>query len=130
MRESFDILQAVVRTDQRCVLATIVRVEGSSYRKAGTSMLFCEDGRRIGLLSAGCLEDDLAGRADELFARREEFERGIPGSWSMICVRRMIWGGEAEPAAAGFWRCWWNRFLPGCASACGTCWRNWSRDDG
>jgi xanthine dehydrogenase accessory factor len=35
-------------------LATIIQVEGSAYRKEGTSMLFKGDGTRIGLLSAGC----------------------------------------------------------------------------
>jgi len=75
MRESYDILHAIGCSGQRSVLATIVRVEGSAYRKQG-SMLIGEDGQRTGVLSAGCLEEDLAVRANEIFSDREAFERG------------------------------------------------------
>jgi xanthine dehydrogenase accessory factor len=45
------------------VLATIVRTEGSTYRKAGARILFSESGESSGLLSGGCLEADLRERA-------------------------------------------------------------------
>lgn len=45
------------------VLATIVAVEGSSYRKPGALMLLAEDGRRAGTVSGGCLEAEVARRA-------------------------------------------------------------------
>ncbi len=76
MRESYDILRTVGYSDQRSVLATIIRVEGSAYRKQGVSMLIGEDGERTGALSAGCLEEDLAARANEIFTDREAFDRG------------------------------------------------------
>lgn len=44
------------------VLATVVAVEGSSYRKPGAIMLLCE-GRRAGTISGGCLESQVAKRA-------------------------------------------------------------------
>jgi len=44
-------------------LATIVRTEGSSYRKAGTRMLLCSDGRRAGTISGGCLEAEVQKKA-------------------------------------------------------------------
>lgn len=44
---------------QKSMLATIVHVDGSAYRREGTTMLFKEDGTQIGLLSAGCIEEDL-----------------------------------------------------------------------
>jgi xanthine/CO dehydrogenase XdhC/CoxF family maturation factor len=43
-------------------LATLVRVEGSSYRRAGARMLWLGDGTRIGSISGGCLEDDVMER--------------------------------------------------------------------
>jgi len=46
-------------------LATIVRVEGSSYRREGARLLIEPGGRLTGMLSAGCLERDLARIADE-----------------------------------------------------------------
>ncbi|MFZ9746983.1 MAG: XdhC family protein [Opitutaceae bacterium] len=45
------------------VLATLVRVEGSSYRRPGARLLLTADGRRIGAISGGCLEADLVERA-------------------------------------------------------------------
>ncbi len=45
------------------VLATIVAVEGPSYRKPGARMLIAQDGRRAGTVSGGCLEAEVAKRA-------------------------------------------------------------------
>lgn len=45
------------------VLATIVAVEGSSYRRPGARMLMAADGRRAGTVSGGCLEAAVAQRA-------------------------------------------------------------------
>ena len=45
------------------VLATVVAVEGSSYRKPGACMLIAPDGRRAGTVSGGCLEAQVASRA-------------------------------------------------------------------
>jgi xanthine dehydrogenase accessory factor len=46
-----------------CVLATVVAVEGSSYRRPGARMLIAADGRRTGTVSGGCLEAEVAKRA-------------------------------------------------------------------
>lgn len=45
------------------VLATVVDVEGPSYRKPGARMLIAQDGRRAGTVSGGCLESEVAKRA-------------------------------------------------------------------
>ncbi len=45
------------------VLATVVAVEGSSYRRPGARMLLAQDGRRSGTVSGGCLEAEVAKRA-------------------------------------------------------------------
>jgi len=45
------------------VLATVVSVEGSGYRKPGARMLISADGRRAGTISGGCLEGDVARKA-------------------------------------------------------------------
>lgn len=45
------------------VLATVVAVEGSSYRRPGARMLIAQDGRRAGTVSGGCLEAEVARRA-------------------------------------------------------------------
>ena len=45
------------------VLATVVAIQGSSYRKPGACMLLAPDGRRAGTVSGGCLEAQVASRA-------------------------------------------------------------------
>ena len=46
-----------------CVLATVVHVQGSSYRKAGARMLVDEYGNITGAISGGCLEGDALRKA-------------------------------------------------------------------
>ncbi len=58
--EAFD---AATRTGERCALATVVSVEGSSYRRPGARMLVCEGGASTGTISAGCLEGDVVEHA-------------------------------------------------------------------
>jgi xanthine/CO dehydrogenase XdhC/CoxF family maturation factor len=57
------------------VLATVVAVEGSSYRKPGARMLLAQDGRRAGTVSGGCLEAEVARRAWWLTAAGPVVER-------------------------------------------------------
>ena len=45
------------------VLATVVHVEGSAYRRPGARMLIGGDGTRIGTISGGCLEGDVVRKA-------------------------------------------------------------------
>ncbi len=46
-----------------CILATVVHVEGSSYRRAGARMLVDEFGNITGAISGGCLEGDALRKA-------------------------------------------------------------------
>ncbi len=57
------------------VLATIVAVEGSSYRRPGARMLLAQDGRRAGTVSGGCLEAAVAKKAWWLTAEGPVVER-------------------------------------------------------
>jgi len=45
------------------VLATVVKVEGSAYRRPGARMLVAEQGERIGTISGGCLESEVSKKA-------------------------------------------------------------------
>jgi len=46
------------------ILATVVRTEGSTYRRLGARLVVLADGTRSGAVSAGCLEQDIVRRAD------------------------------------------------------------------
>ena len=61
MHEITRILDAA-RSMQRGVLVTLVRTEGSTYRRAGARVVISEEGRAVGAISGGCLERDLAER--------------------------------------------------------------------
>jgi len=50
----------------RLVLATVFETKGSTYSKAGAQMLIDENGLFRGMLSGGCLEGDLAVRAQQV----------------------------------------------------------------
>lgn len=66
MKEIKDILKAYQRAEKgniRTALATVVRVEGSSYRRPGARMLITEDGNLTGAISGGCLEGDALKKA-------------------------------------------------------------------
>ncbi|MBE8720469.1 XdhC family protein [Sphingobacterium pedocola] len=51
------------QTNSKSVLATVVKVEGSSYRMPGARMLVSEFGEMTGAISGGCLEGDALRRA-------------------------------------------------------------------
>jgi xanthine dehydrogenase accessory factor len=52
--------------DEPLVLVTVYETEGSTYSKAGAQMLVDENGAFRGMLSGGCLEGDLAIRAQQV----------------------------------------------------------------
>jgi xanthine dehydrogenase accessory factor len=45
------------------VMATVVKTEGSAYRRPGARMLVLPQGMTIGTISGGCLENDVAKKA-------------------------------------------------------------------
>lgn len=60
------LLQALSRAQGQAVLATLVRVRGSAYRREGAKMLVLPDATTVCSLSGGCLEPDVAQRALEV----------------------------------------------------------------
>jgi xanthine/CO dehydrogenase XdhC/CoxF family maturation factor len=66
MKEIKDIVKAfdaATRQGKKTALATVVHVEGSSYRRPGARMLVTEDGKLTGAISGGCLEGDALHKA-------------------------------------------------------------------
>lgn len=49
--------------NKKTALATVVHVEGSSYRRPGARMLVIDDGQLTGAISGGCLEGDALRKA-------------------------------------------------------------------
>jgi xanthine/CO dehydrogenase XdhC/CoxF family maturation factor len=66
MKEIRDIIKAydeAQKQRRQTALATVVHVEGSSYRRPGARMLIEENGRLTGAISGGCLEGDALRKA-------------------------------------------------------------------
>jgi len=66
MKEILDIIDAytvAAAAGKRMALATVVHVEGSSYRRPGARMLVTDDGNLTGAISGGCLEGDALRKA-------------------------------------------------------------------
>ena len=61
MKALQQIIQRVAGNPSRSwALATLVQTEGSTYRKPGARLLVDSDGGTLGVLSGGCLEDQIA----------------------------------------------------------------------
>jgi xanthine/CO dehydrogenase XdhC/CoxF family maturation factor len=63
LRAIVDALESAAEHGESVVLATVVRITGSSYGGVGTRMVIRVDGSTIGIVSGGCLETDLAEHA-------------------------------------------------------------------
>src|SRR5690349_19219257 len=63
LREIVDAFEQAERAGKQAALATVVHVDGSSYRRPGARMLITEDGHLTGAISGGCLEGDALQKA-------------------------------------------------------------------
>ena len=74
MKEIRHIVEAYGQIDfsrNKAALATVARVEGSSYRRTGSRMLVLDNGAYLGGISGGCLEGDALRRAQKALASNE-----------------------------------------------------------
>ena len=61
-----EVFEQVDFSQRKAALATVVWVEGSSYRRPGARMLITDDGRWEGAISGGCLEGDALRKARQV----------------------------------------------------------------
>ena len=90
-RETAEIVDRVIALAEggrRAALATVIRIEGSSYRRAGAKLLIENDGRTLGGVSGGCLEADVRAIALRVI------ETGVPRllRYDTGADDRMVWG--------------------------------------
>ncbi len=91
MREIGDIVREFERRRaEPFALATLVRTRGSSYRRPGARMLIAADGKTVGSLSGGCLEEEVVERA------REVLHTGVPALMAFDTRRRFGCNGALE----------------------------------
>jgi xanthine dehydrogenase accessory factor len=56
---------------RKAALATVVKVQGSSYRSPGARMLITDDGKWVGSISGGCLEGDALRKARQVMTDKK-----------------------------------------------------------
>ncbi len=64
--EIFERIRAAIDDGTDAVLATVVDVDGSAYRRPGAKMLLWPDGGGVGSITAGCLEDEVRKLATDV----------------------------------------------------------------
>ncbi|MFN4145647.1 MAG: XdhC family protein [Runella sp.] len=71
IRAIIEAYQQIDPTKTKAALATVIKVEGSSYRRTGARMLVSDDGQWVGGISGGCLEGDALKRARLAIAKNQ-----------------------------------------------------------
>ena len=69
----------------KSVLATVVFLEGSSYRKPGVRMLISENLSSVGAVSGGCVEKEIIHRASTVFADNKPKVITYDGRYKLGC---------------------------------------------
>lgn len=67
------------------VLATVVHLDGSSYRKPGVRMLIAEDSSTVGAVSGGCVEKEIILRAASVFKENKAKIITYDGRYRLGC---------------------------------------------
>ncbi len=83
-----DIVNAYVKAHEkglRTVLATVVALDGSSYRKPGVKMLILETGQMIGAVSGGCVEKDIVRCSEAVFKEEKPMMMTYDGRYRLGC---------------------------------------------
>ncbi|MBI4470608.1 MAG: XdhC family protein [Acidobacteria bacterium] len=91
MKELLEILKGLeeVRSkEENAALATVVRVQGSAYRREGAKLFVTEKGSTIGNISAGCLESDVL----EFTRKVTESRRPLVRHYGLMGDDELIWG--------------------------------------
>ena len=72
-----EVLDALIETsDEKYILCTIIKKNGSAPRGVGTQMLVSSDNRIIGTIGGGCAEAEVISHCRRLF-RKQEFKCGL-----------------------------------------------------
>lgn len=68
LKHIFTAYQKKSKSANKAVLATVVALEGSSYRRPGVRMLIFDNGKMIGAVSGGCVEKEVQRQAESVFS--------------------------------------------------------------
>lgn len=94
-------------------MATVVALEGSSYRRPGVRMLILSDNTMIGAVSGGCVEKEIRRQSEAVFKKGESRMMIYDGRYRLGCegiLYILIEPFEPdEKFIASFWQCMQSR---------------------
>ena len=85
LKEIFAVTETGLLEGSHAVLATVVALEGSSYRRPGVRMLLLEDGRDFGAVSGGCVEREIRAQAASVFKTGQPRMMTYDGRYRLGC---------------------------------------------
>jgi len=94
MTHSMSPIASVLSVPDSAALAGIVGIEGPSYRPLGAMMAVLSELDRVGTLSSGCIESDIAPHA------MKTISQGSPRPFATGADRNML--TSSRPAVAGW----------------------------
>lgn len=71
--------------DVPAVMATVVDVEGSSYRRPGVGMLILQNGKMTGAVSGGCVEKEVLRQSQSVFVSGKSKMMTYDGKYRLGC---------------------------------------------
>ena len=83
-----DIVEAHLKAKKdglKTVLASVVALDGSSYRKPGVRMLILENNEMIGAVSGGCVEKDILRQSQSIFLDGQSKMMTYDGRYRLGC---------------------------------------------
>ncbi len=84
----YSVIDKISLSTKMNVLATLVQVEGSAYRKVGAWMVMVENGTQTGMISGGCVETDLSERFNSILRENKSYMT----SYNLMEEDDLIWG--------------------------------------
>jgi xanthine dehydrogenase accessory factor len=85
LKEQIAAYQAAKKNGLSCVMATLVALEGSSYRPPGVTMLLMENGDMVGAVSGGCVEKEILKQAGSVFVDKIPKMMTYDGRYRLGC---------------------------------------------
>jgi xanthine/CO dehydrogenase XdhC/CoxF family maturation factor len=85
LRKLIQIAALWQKSGKKVVLATVVDLEGSSYRRPGVRMILSDQGEALGAVSGGCVEKEILSKAQSVFRTGKARIMSYDGRYRVGC---------------------------------------------
>lgn len=85
LKRIVEVAEKALKRGKKAVLATVVALDGSSYRRPGVRMLLLEDGTMVGTVSGGCVEKEVFRQSLSVFENQVPKVMTYDGRYRLGC---------------------------------------------